>query len=602
MSSIRRTLVLSFLALLSACGGGGGGGGGGSGGGNTPIRNTTLALDLSTLAISVTDEEAGIPQFVTKARAFNPPADGFAAGLDWSTNAIEAAELVPISNGEADVRVRFRAPESLGVGIYVDHVSLTACYDDYCDEPIAGSPFVLTVTTQVTDAGPTTTITVPSETLQVSSSVDAAAPSLSAVLTLEGVRPTGAFVKAEVLGGTAVTAVTVASLGDTQRRVDFQLANPSTVGPGYFSSEVWVQVCYDEACTFPRTDSKRLLVNYRVAQYAALAAPVFDLGASDIAWDATSSRIYAAIPAAAASNANSVLPFDPATGTLGAATFVGSNPTTMAISGDGSRLYVGLWGASLITRLDLPSMQNPLSIPVGLNSAGGPAFASYLAVAPDHPDVLAVVRSYSPNLFAAEDVVIYDGAQRRFFSAGSRAYGSSVEAVVWGDDDSLLYGLGENGEFSRLIVNSGGTAIFDSAILACCDSGFLVNPGPSYAAGSFYAPGGQTIDTTAVNLAGQVRDPNGNSSRGNALTIPDVGRGLLFAITSAYASSVDGTPQGTYRIHAFDIATLTHLRGRELPNFGDAEPSKLIRFGSDGLAILTTDGKLYIVRGSFVTG
>jgi len=66
-------------------------------------------------------------------------------------------------------------------------------------------------------------------------------------------------------------------------------------------------------------------------------------GAGDLAYEPHSGLIYLAVSAPGVANTNCVAALDPQAGSLAMGVFAGSKPSTLAVSDDGSLLYVG-WG------------------------------------------------------------------------------------------------------------------------------------------------------------------------------------------------------------------------------------------------------------------
>jgi hypothetical protein len=52
-------------------------------------------------------------------------------------------DVVTRSNTSGIVSIRFRAPSSLGVGVWSDTVTLSFCEDEACQQPLEGSPQVI---------------------------------------------------------------------------------------------------------------------------------------------------------------------------------------------------------------------------------------------------------------------------------------------------------------------------------------------------------------------------------------------------------------------------------------------------------------------------
>lgn len=65
--------------------------------------------------------------------------------------------------------------------------------------------------------------------------------------------------------------------------------------------------------------------------------------------------LYAAVPASASANPNTVIPIDPTTGSIGNPIAVGNNPGLLAASTDGAYLYVANQGDETVQRINLKS-------------------------------------------------------------------------------------------------------------------------------------------------------------------------------------------------------------------------------------------------------
>ena len=78
------------------------------------------------------------------------------------------------------------------------------------------------------------------------------------------------------------------------------------------------------------------------------------LDTNHIAYDPFTRKIYASVPSTATQvTGNSLVAFDPATGSVSTPVNIGSEPTLLAESDDGKYLYVVLKGSLSVTRYDL---------------------------------------------------------------------------------------------------------------------------------------------------------------------------------------------------------------------------------------------------------
>ena len=77
------------------------------------------------------------------------------------------------------------------------------------------------------------------------------------------------------------------------------------------------------------------------------------LAVNDLVYSSSTGKLYASVPSTAGSNGNSIATIDPSTGIVSNATFIGSEPTKLALSDDGHSLYASLNGAGAIRRFDV---------------------------------------------------------------------------------------------------------------------------------------------------------------------------------------------------------------------------------------------------------
>ncbi len=157
-----------------------------------------------------------------------------------------------------------------------------------------------------------------------------------------------------------------------------------------------------------------------------------------------SGLLYASTPGAAGAMGNSVVGINPLTGAIVSQIPVGSEPTAMAISGDGNQLYVGLNGSAAVRQVDLTTGVAGLQFSLGGGSGvyNPPFTAQGMAVLPGEPNSVAV---YGSNGVLA----IYDSGVARPNSTGPLnisigAY-SSANCLAFGNSASTAYAIGDGG-------------------------------------------------------------------------------------------------------------------------------------------------------------
>jgi DNA-binding beta-propeller fold protein YncE len=77
------------------------------------------------------------------------------------------------------------------------------------------------------------------------------------------------------------------------------------------------------------------------------------LATKDLVYDRNTQKIYASVPGSAGNVGNSIVPINPAAGTLDSAVFIGSEPGKLALSDDGQYLYTALDGAAAVRRFNV---------------------------------------------------------------------------------------------------------------------------------------------------------------------------------------------------------------------------------------------------------
>jgi Ca2+-binding RTX toxin-like protein len=163
---------------------------------------------------------------------------------------------------------------------------------------------------------------------------------------------------------------------------------------------------------------------------------VVPVAARDLVFDATRGLLYASVGSSAASYPNEVVAIRPDTGAVVNHVFVGSDPHTLALSDDGSVLYIGLDGANYIARIDPTTMRETTRFPIT-----APFHAEDIEVQPGVAKTVAVslAGSGSPR---NRGIAIYDDGVLR--GTPTSAY-SSPNRIEFGDSTTLY---GTNNETS----------------------------------------------------------------------------------------------------------------------------------------------------------
>jgi len=313
-----------------------------------------------------------------------------------------------------------------------------------------------------------------------------------------------------------------------------------------------------------------------------------DQESNDIVNDPVNKVLYLSVPGAAPTNGNTISVISLATAQITSSPFAGSNPDALAIADDSSFLYAGLDGSAQVQRFTLPSLATDISYSLGRDSFFGPYFALDLQVAPGAPQTTAVSlgnMGVSPS--AQGGVVIYDDATARATKLpGFGAVGGGLfDSLQWGSDDTALYA--SNYESSG----------FDFYILTVSLSGVVLDTDLSNDIGGYFKrihfdPGSKRIYSDFGDVVDTTGNPVGSFTPDNeGVMAPDSTLEKAFFASEASGSMAE--------IQVFDLQKFTSLGTIMIPNVS-ANPTRIVRWGNNGLAFITFHGAVYLVGGNLV--
>ena len=310
--------------------------------------------------------------------------------------------------------------------------------------------------------------------------------------------------------------------------------------------------------------------------HAASAADIWhiDLETTSLIADPVSETIYASVPGRAGTIGNSIVPIDPITGTLGTVAFVGSEPGPLAISDDGTTLYVSLDGAFAIRRVDLTTMTAGIQFSLGSDPSSGPYRAEDIDVQPGDPDVIAVSTARNGG------VVIYDNGVQR-----ANATRDDSQRIEFSDSADTLYGYNDSNTehgFRELRVDSDGVTELNVWRRIIYGSGVDIE----YADGRIYATDGTAVDPLGPTIMGKYF-----SSRFLRYDIAvDPAENRVYCLTSDYTEKKNGV----YSIDIFDLTTFVLLHTIAVPGV-NGDPNNLVQWGAGALAFRTDEGQVFFV-------
>jgi hypothetical protein len=301
---------------------------------------------------------------------------------------------------------------------------------------------------------------------------------------------------------------------------------------------------------------------------------VLALPTNDIIFNAADNKIYACTASVAGSIGNSVVPVDPFSGTIGSAVFVGSEPTKMALSADGQALYSTLPGAFSIGRFNTANQTSSGSFLIGYEQGTGLLNSSTVSVSPDDPNIVAVARQ-SGNSSPTHSIAIYNNGVR----LPQTAQGSDF--ISFTESGSTLYGTSRLNGLTRYSVTANGVTVTASSSLG---SGHPFK----YAGGIIYSARGQIINPETMTLLGTIPEI---ANLGGTVLVPEPSASRVFFVVPGGSN--------TLVIKAFSTTTFSEVGSLTLANIPGAATS-LIRWGTNGLALGTTTGRMVLIQTSLI--
>jgi len=338
----------------------------------------------------------------------------------------------------------------------------------------------------------------------------------------------------------------------------------------------------------------------------SLSISMVPVQANDIAWDQSNQQFYLSVASGNGTNANTITALDPQTGGFGSSVSTGSEPGRLAVSADGTYIYAGLNSAASVQRYTLPALQSDINIPLG-SDLSGPYYAIDVQVEPGSPHSVAVsqgVQSGSPREVGG--ILIYDDAVARPQSVPGFSPGKGpIDSLLWNPNGQALYGIDtESGSGLYVMsVNPAGVQLQTQITTAGSDLGNHLHFDST--TGYIYTDSGNVIDPATNSVIGSfpINAVQGGFN-GSPIMVPDGKLNIAYFL----GRSINGGGTGNYFIEAFDLTNFTLLGSSSITNISGT-PSRMIRWGNNGLAFLTGDTNgagaagdgVYLLSGGFVT-
>lgn len=306
------------------------------------------------------------------------------------------------------------------------------------------------------------------------------------------------------------------------------------------------------------------------------------LKVNDVVYSATTKMLYVSVPSDAGAMGNSIATINPVTGEIVSSVFVGSEPDRLALADDGSTLYVALDGAFAIRRFDVVAQTPGQQFDLGLESFYGLYTVRDLAVAPGNQDVIAVARRYSDSSFEAGVAVFENGVQRPKVGPG---FSEGSEFLAYSAVASKLYGTSYyDSKLSTMSIDSTGVTVSG-------ETPFSVVGRIKFDGGLVFSSMGQVINPDAGTLLGTFSLDRGSVYFASFAPDLTVGR--------AYYATRNGFSSSEIELKAFDTNTFVPIGSVALAGVTE-DPTHLIRWGANGLALRSQNGQLFLIQTTLI--
>jgi hypothetical protein len=304
---------------------------------------------------------------------------------------------------------------------------------------------------------------------------------------------------------------------------------------------------------------------------------------NSMVYNSANGLLYVSVPSSAGPTyGNSVVSVDPLTGAIGTPIRVGSEPNKLALSSDGTILWVGLDGGSAVRQVNLTTGTAGLQFSLGGNGGvyDSPRTALALAALPGAPNSV-IVATEIYNVYEGQ-VAIYDSGVLRGSSPTSYVNGTFYSILVDGTKNEIYAG---GSTFDTYTYSASGITL-----LAASNSGNNYASGSSdeiqITGGRLYTDFGQASDPESGALLGTFYSTG--TTRATGPTTADTTLGKVFILDNSQTNS----PGNYNQIQIFNMSDYTLASNAVIPvglaqvnSYAyDSYPSRLTRWGTNGLA------------------
>jgi hypothetical protein len=389
----------------------------------------------------------------------------------------------------------------------------------------------------------------------------------------------GSGLRIELMHG--ATSITVPQGGTNQLRADaYDQQNRPLIGfPLSWSSSDASIVKVDQNGIVTGVAPGSAMVKASIGTLASNSLPVVvmdlrmvSMYTRDIVYDQVANRIYASVANNSESLSNTLASVNPQTGTVEWSIAVGAEPGRLALSDDGQYVYIGINGGKSIAKFHLPSRAVQQTFDLGNYGLLD------MVVLGGSPQSLAIAR-FELQSGAPGGIAIYDnGVPRALTTPGWTQTLDDIPTILErGTSNATIYAFGKGNVFLVSVTSSG--ASIGSMRQVNFDGRDMVHEG-----GLLYFPSGEVYSPITSTLVRTYPVSPLNNVLNKVLPYSTLNRVFFAQSFSAYEWL------------SFDQTSLAPTGSVNIFGIGTGAPLRFIRWGSNGLALSTDAGQLFIFR------
>lgn len=347
---------------------------------------------------------------------------------------------------------------------------------------------------------------------------------------------------------------------------------------GWQTNTAWA-LGYEADSVF--TNNIAVLPLYPQLSQTGFGAVAVNYGSQDLLYDPVRDRLLLTVtngPGGTPTNGLAI--FNPYTGLTESFVPLSPAPGKMARSDNGQFLYVSLPGTGAVQQFNLPTLTPNYSFLIGGELIYDLPYTNYagsLAVLPGQPDSVVAWAVRHVNGGSGEfgyGVGLYEHG---VMAPNVTQMGGSWQVLFDTDLNTLL--AYNAGDLRRCGLDANGVTFVQQYPTL-----FGAGNDIQYAAGHLFNNGGEMVDYAPFQV-----DWLFSGAQNATLVALDGVTGRVFFLVQ----------NGGWQLKAYDIATRRLLGAQTISNV-IGTPSKLIRWGADGLAFQTSGNQLFIVRSPLV--